>query len=214
MPRGGTPALPSFRRAAQPPAAVARLSHHQLCGYNVSGSPHRPTRGSSGEFPKRRRPSVCSAPFSPFSLFYFCFFYLQTGYMFGKGVYFADMVSKSANYCHTSQSEPVGLLLLAEVALGNMWVSSQWKMCQNVLIWINEPLGGFCYRHELKKASHITKLPKGKHSVKGQKLFTFTFHSSGLCDSFSYKMINCETFNDSNVYYATLKFKFPHVQFF
>ncbi|KAK5903551.1 hypothetical protein CgunFtcFv8_007323 [Champsocephalus gunnari] len=64
-----------------------------------------------------------------------------TGYMFGKGVYFADMVSKSANYCHTSQSDPVGLLLLAEVALGNM--------------------------HELKKASHITKVPKGKHSVKG-----------------------------------------------
>ena len=42
--------------------------------------------------------------------------------MFGKGVYFADMVSKSANYCHTSQSDPVGLLLLAEVALGNMYV--------------------------------------------------------------------------------------------
>uniref|UniRef100_A0A3Q3ILG7 Poly [ADP-ribose] polymerase n=1 Tax=Monopterus albus TaxID=43700 RepID=A0A3Q3ILG7_MONAL len=64
-----------------------------------------------------------------------------TGYMFGKGVYFADMVSKSANYCHTSQSDPIGLILLAEVALGNM--------------------------HELKKASHITKLPKGTHSVKG-----------------------------------------------
>uniref|UniRef100_A0A669CMS2 Poly [ADP-ribose] polymerase n=1 Tax=Oreochromis niloticus TaxID=8128 RepID=A0A669CMS2_ORENI len=43
-----------------------------------------------------------------------------TGYMFGKGVYFADMVSKSANYCHTSQSDPVGLILLGEVALGNM----------------------------------------------------------------------------------------------
>lgn len=26
----------------------------------------------------------------------------STGYMFGKGVYFADMVSKSANYCYTS----------------------------------------------------------------------------------------------------------------
>ncbi|XP_067420945.1 poly [ADP-ribose] polymerase 1 isoform X1 [Emydura macquarii macquarii] len=64
-----------------------------------------------------------------------------TGYMFGKGVYFADMVSKSANYCHTSQTDPIGLILLAEVALGNM--------------------------HELKNASHITKLPKGKHSVKG-----------------------------------------------
>lgn len=60
-----------------------------------------------------------SALFSPFSLFILVIF-LQTGYMFGKGVYFADMVSKSANYCHTSQSEPVGLLLLAEVALGNM----------------------------------------------------------------------------------------------
>lgn len=28
----------------------------------------------------------------------------------------------------------------------------------------------FYRRHELKKASHITKLPKGKHSVKGEKL--------------------------------------------
>ena len=46
----------------------------------------------------------------------------STGYMFGKGVYFADMVSKSANYCFTSKSNPVGLLLLCEVALGNMYV--------------------------------------------------------------------------------------------
>ncbi|KAB1258519.1 Poly [ADP-ribose] polymerase 1 [Camelus dromedarius] len=63
-----------------------------------------------------------------------------TGYMFGKGIYFADMVSKSANYCHTSQGDPIGLILLGEVALGNMY--------------------------ELKHASHISKLPKGKHSVK------------------------------------------------
>ncbi|THH21021.1 hypothetical protein EW146_g480 [Bondarzewia mesenterica] len=39
-----------------------------------------------------------------------------TGYMFGKGVYFADMVSKSANYCHAYLSDGVGLLLLCEVA--------------------------------------------------------------------------------------------------
>uniref|UniRef100_A0ABI7WKW3 Poly [ADP-ribose] polymerase n=2 Tax=Felis catus TaxID=9685 RepID=A0ABI7WKW3_FELCA len=64
-----------------------------------------------------------------------------TGYMFGKGIYFADMVSKSANYCHTSQGDPIGLILLGEVALGNMY--------------------------ELKHAAHISKLPKGKHSVKG-----------------------------------------------
>ncbi|XP_063775031.1 poly [ADP-ribose] polymerase 1 [Pseudophryne corroboree] len=64
-----------------------------------------------------------------------------TGYMFGKGIYFADMVSKSANYCHPMPGSPMGLILLGEVALGNM--------------------------HELKAAAHITKLPKGKHSVKG-----------------------------------------------
>ena len=38
--------------------------------------------------------------------------------MFGKGVYFADMSSKSANYCFTSRDAPVGVLLLSEVALG------------------------------------------------------------------------------------------------
>ena len=42
----------------------------------------------------------------------------STGYMFGKGVYFADMSSKSANYCYTSRSQPVGLLLLCLVSLG------------------------------------------------------------------------------------------------
>ena len=40
--------------------------------------------------------------------------------MFGKGIYFADMSSKSANYCFTSRSDPTGLMLLCEVALGNM----------------------------------------------------------------------------------------------
>uniref|UniRef100_UPI00358E437B poly [ADP-ribose] polymerase 1 n=1 Tax=Myxine glutinosa TaxID=7769 RepID=UPI00358E437B len=64
-----------------------------------------------------------------------------TGYMFGKGVYFADMVSKSANYCHANHANPTGLIMLAEVALGNMY--------------------------ELKEAKNVTKLPKGKHSVKG-----------------------------------------------
>lgn len=43
-----------------------------------------------------------------------------TGYMFGKGIYFADMVSKSANYCCTSNCNPTGLMLLCEVALGNV----------------------------------------------------------------------------------------------
>ena len=35
-------------------------------------------------------------------------------------MYFADMVSKSANYCFTNQANNVGFLLLCEVALGEM----------------------------------------------------------------------------------------------
>ncbi|RWS28966.1 Poly [ADP-ribose] polymerase 1-like protein [Leptotrombidium deliense] len=64
-----------------------------------------------------------------------------TGYMFGKGIYFADMVSKSANYCCTTPTNNVGLLLLCDVALGDM--------------------------HELEHADFVTKLPEDKHSVKG-----------------------------------------------
>ncbi|XP_071962763.1 poly [ADP-ribose] polymerase 1-like isoform X2 [Antedon mediterranea] len=64
-----------------------------------------------------------------------------TGYMFGKGIYFADMVSKSANYCFTSSTNSVGLLLLSEVALGNMY--------------------------EKLHSEYVTKLPANKHSTKG-----------------------------------------------
>lgn len=64
-----------------------------------------------------------------------------TGYMFGKGIYFADMVTKSANYCNTTPKNNTGLLLLCDVALGEMM--------------------------ELKDAKNVTKLPSGKHSCKG-----------------------------------------------
>uniref|UniRef100_A0A8C1S438 Poly [ADP-ribose] polymerase n=1 Tax=Cyprinus carpio TaxID=7962 RepID=A0A8C1S438_CYPCA len=65
-----------------------------------------------------------------------------TGYMFGKGIYFADMSSKSANYCFANQKNNQGLLLLSEVALGNS--------------------------NELVDADHnADQLPSGKHSTKG-----------------------------------------------
>ena len=65
-----------------------------------------------------------------------------TGYMFGKGCYFADMSSKSANYCWATRSQPKGLLLLCEVALGQS--------------------------NDLLQADYnANKLPKGKNSVKG-----------------------------------------------
>jgi len=62
--------------------------------------------------------------------------------MFGKGVYFADMVSKSANYCYTSRENSTGIMLLCEVALGEM--------------------------NELLNADYnAANLPPGKHSTKG-----------------------------------------------
>lgn len=42
-----------------------------------------------------------------------------TGYAFGKGVYFADAVSKSAHYCFANKNNDTGLMLMCEVALGN-----------------------------------------------------------------------------------------------
>jgi poly [ADP-ribose] polymerase len=39
--------------------------------------------------------------------------------MFGKGVYFADMSSKSANYCCSYNSGGKGLLLLGDVEVGD-----------------------------------------------------------------------------------------------
>uniref|UniRef100_A0A915PHG3 Poly [ADP-ribose] polymerase n=1 Tax=Setaria digitata TaxID=48799 RepID=A0A915PHG3_9BILA len=60
-----------------------------------------------------------------------------TGYMFGKGIYFADMVSKSANYCYALNTE--GFILLCEVALGEM--------------------------QEEVDAKSITKPDKGKHRL-------------------------------------------------
>ncbi|KAE8441035.1 hypothetical protein EG329_006072 [Mollisiaceae sp. DMI_Dod_QoI] len=42
-----------------------------------------------------------------------------SGYMFGKGIYLADMSSKSANYCVPQVSNGHALLLLCEAELGN-----------------------------------------------------------------------------------------------
>lgn len=42
-----------------------------------------------------------------------------SGYMFGKGIYLADISTKSANYCFSEHSDGIGLLLLCEAELGN-----------------------------------------------------------------------------------------------
>jgi poly [ADP-ribose] polymerase len=62
--------------------------------------------------------------------------------MFGKGVYFADMVSKSANYCNANRGSDTACMLLCEVALGDM--------------------------NELLRADYnASSLPAGKLSTKG-----------------------------------------------
>lgn len=63
------------------------------------------------------------------------------GYMFGKGIYFADVVSKAANYCCSTRDSPEVLMLLCEVALGNM--------------------------HQVTKAKSFKRPPVGFHSVMG-----------------------------------------------
>ena len=65
-----------------------------------------------------------------------------TGYMFGKGLYFADMSSKSANYCFTNPENNTGVLLLCDVALG------EWN-------------------EKLHADSYASNLPDGKNSTKG-----------------------------------------------
>ncbi|XP_047514083.1 poly [ADP-ribose] polymerase 1-like isoform X2 [Pieris napi] len=65
----------------------------------------------------------------------------RTGDMFGKGIYFADVVTKSAQYAYTTPDHPAAVLLLCRVALGNM------KRCTR-----REP---------------VTELPQGTNSVWG-----------------------------------------------
>ena len=40
---------------------------------------------------------------------------MYTFFQFGKGIYFADMCSKSANYCFASKLKSEGLVVLSEV---------------------------------------------------------------------------------------------------
>jgi len=64
----------------------------------------------------------------------------SSGYLFGKGVYFADMASKSVGYCCPTNN--TALILLCEVALGDM----------------NE---------KMQTDYNAANLPKGKNSTKG-----------------------------------------------
>ncbi|CAD8115318.1 unnamed protein product [Paramecium primaurelia] len=66
-----------------------------------------------------------------------------TGYRFGKGVYLADVVEKSADYCCPDPTTNTGLILLCDVALGN----------PNI---------------KLNSDYNASNLPKGKHCTWGK----------------------------------------------
>lgn len=71
-----------------------------------------------------------------------------TGYMFGKGIYLADLGSKSSKYCNASNEYAMGLLLLSEVALGEVY--------------------------EIEKAEYMEEAPKGKDSTKGVGMYKYS----------------------------------------
>ncbi|OJD25914.1 hypothetical protein ACJ73_02712 [Blastomyces percursus] len=78
-----------------------------------------------------------------------------TGYMFGKGVYFADISSKSANYCCAHSSDRIGVLMLCDVELGSPMlelVDSDYHADENA-----------------KKQGSLSTLGKGKTVPQGWK---------------------------------------------
>jgi len=60
--------------------------------------------------------------------------------MFGKGAYFADVASKSAQYCCPSRAQPRGLLAVCAVALGRT--------------------------HDVTTAQFMLQPPRGRHSTR------------------------------------------------
>ena len=44
---------------------------------------------------------------------------VNNGSILGRGIYFADVISKSFNYCNSYETNDIGFVLLCEVALGN-----------------------------------------------------------------------------------------------
>ena len=62
------------------------------------------------------------------------------GFLFGKGVYFADLIGKSFNYTHPHLSGGTGTFVLCEVAMGNMRP-----------LWSPD-----CYAHSLPAGYHST----------------------------------------------------------
>ena len=78
-----------------------------------------------------------------------------SGYMFGKGVYLADISTKSANYCWASSSGNVGLLLLCEAELGKPMLELKYS--------------SYSADQEAKAIGGLSTWGKGRYVPKGWK---------------------------------------------
>ncbi len=79
------------------------------------------------------------------------------GWMFGPGIYFANVGSKSANYCH-GRAGNLRMMFLADVAVGDMYVAPD--------------------------AMSVTQAPSGHHSVWGKAGHTGSWGGKLLFDEF------------------------------
>lgn len=73
-----------------------------------------------------------------------------TGKMFGHGVYFADVVTKSFNYTHASSTGGIGCLLVCEIALGNTFETLHGDQSLN--------------KHNIEKRGYQSTSAKGQYA--------------------------------------------------
>ncbi|ELK35509.1 Poly [ADP-ribose] polymerase 2 [Myotis davidii] len=102
-----------------------------------------------------------------------------TGYMFGKGIYFADMSSKSANYCFASRLKDVGLLLLSEVALGQ---------CNELLEANPEAEGLLRGKHSTKGLGKMAPNPASSVTLNGSTVPLGPAHDTGILNPDGYTL--------------------------
>lgn len=196
FPRGRAPEVPSLRGATQSPAAVARFTRHQLRWYLVSGSSHCPSRGPSGEL------SLACNHKLHFTHILNCFklIFLIFSPVLHTFLHFSVDRLHVRQRCVLCWHGVKECKLLSHLPVGPCWPPSAGWGCSRqhvsdllrsfkklpkhqpflvlhkyMTIMFFNVKKNLC-RHELKKASHITKLPKGKHSVKGEKTSWITAH--------------------------------------
>lgn len=127
-----------------------------------------------------------------------------TGYMFGKGIYFADMSSKSANYCFASRLKDIGLLLLSEVALGQ---------CNELLEANPEAEGLLQGKHSTKGLGKMAPNPASFVTLNGSTVPLGPAHDTGILNPDGYTLNYNEfiVYNPNQVrmrYLLKVKFNF------